>query len=178
MDFLKVQGANGNDLQPLGIIQGTITLGCTDITHQFIVLNSIRTPLILGIDFQKKHGCSSSWTQDGRMQIKWGNAVTINSVATSEEHPIVYAPANICVPPKDVAVLLTTVRGLTIEATESLYKTEPIKGFDKQFPNLLIVPTALLYSCTDFNKCVRDESYTSQSVDIHSLLPILKIFSA
>ncbi len=142
MDFLKVQGANGNDLQPLGVIQGTITLGCTDITHQFIVLNSIQTPLILGIDFQKKHGCSSSWTQDGQMQIKWGNAVTINSVATSEEHPIVYAPANICVPPKGVAVLLTTIRGLTIEATESLYKTEPIKGFNKQFPNLLIVPTA------------------------------------
>ena len=89
MDFLKVQGANGNDLQPLGVIQGTITLGCTDITHQFIVLNSIRIPLILGIDFQKKHGCSSSWTQDGQMQIKWENAVTINSVATSEEHPIV-----------------------------------------------------------------------------------------
>ncbi len=82
-DFLKVQGTNGNDLQPLGVIQGTITLGYTDITHQFIVLNSIRTPLILGIDFQKKHGCSLSWTQDGRMQIKWLNAVTINSVATS-----------------------------------------------------------------------------------------------
>ena len=56
MDFLKVQGTNGNDLQPLGVIQGTITLGCTDITHQFIVLNSIRTPLILGIDFQKNTG--------------------------------------------------------------------------------------------------------------------------
>ncbi len=36
---------------------------------------------------------------------------------------------------------------------------------------------SLLYSCADFNKSVRDECYTSQSVDIYSLLPILKIFS-
>ena len=35
----------------------------------------------------------------------------------------------------------------------------------------------MLYSYANTNKTVRDECCTSQSVDIHSLLPILKVFS-
>ena len=109
---LNVQGANGGNLHPIGLTMGTLSIGTTSFIHHFLVLKSLKVPLIMGLDLQKKYGLCQDWTRDGKMLIKHNKDIMISSIRINEQLPVIYAPDTLCIPAEGISALPTKMRNL------------------------------------------------------------------
>jgi hypothetical protein len=163
----QVRGANGDDLQPLGLITGMVTLGTTIINHRFIVLRKLSMPLILGLDIQRTHKLYQDWAMDGRMLIRTKKEVMVHTIDVVEQTPVVFAKQQIAVPPGGLAVLPTQLRAFDSEKAKEdnlqYYSVEIVDSFAQLFPNLMMIPT--IYNVND-RKNVAPIICVNKSTDI------------
>ena len=60
----KLVTASGKPLSVVDHIAATVQIGQLKVRHNFIVVNSLVTPVILGTDFLQKHGLTLDFTAD------------------------------------------------------------------------------------------------------------------
>ena len=63
--------ANGSPMHIIGHATITIHLKNLRVTHHFIVIESLMTDVILGIDFQREYRISDDWDEDKRCYIRY-----------------------------------------------------------------------------------------------------------
>ena len=136
----SVKSASGGNLQPMGKIECTFTLGEREYTQPFIVCRKLTRSIILGRDFLRGHRLHVGWSKQRRFQVKSGKQVLVEAI-TAEENPVVMLKRNITVPSKTLVVveMQTTVPNLE---SATFYDFSPTERYLKQGLNLVLIPIA------------------------------------
>ena len=59
---LNVVSASGEDILPIGMVTCKFKIQNTPFEHNFIVCKRIKRPMILGLDFLRKHKIGTTWS--------------------------------------------------------------------------------------------------------------------
>jgi hypothetical protein len=134
---LSVVAAGGKPLGMLGEAYFTLKLGRETFSHPFLVLNNLRSAVIIGNDMQQKFRLGQSW-KDGRMMISKGSRCVIYSVDTHPRPLRLHAQMKTVVPPHCVAAIAATLDGgVALTDTEGeLLHLKP-----KHLDSLVAIPT-------------------------------------
>ena len=57
----KVMGADGSDLDSMGTVELTFSIGTNKVAQDFIVCRELRRNIILGVDFAKRNCAGIQW---------------------------------------------------------------------------------------------------------------------
>ena len=63
--------ADGSPMHIIGHATITLHLKNLRVTHHFIVVESLMTDIILGIDFQREYGISYDWDEEKQCYIRY-----------------------------------------------------------------------------------------------------------
>ena len=99
----KVIGADGGDLDSMGIVQLTLRIGTSKVTQDFIVCRELRRNIILGVDFAKRNCAGIQWTTN-RTRVLSLNGIKAVEVEEDELGIPVTASYHVKIPPRHNAV--------------------------------------------------------------------------
>ena len=113
--------ADGSPMHIVGHATITIHLKNLRVTHHFIVVESLMTDVILGIDFQREYRISYDWDEDKRCYIKYkGNFLCY----TEDMEPginRVSVAKTIHIPPKHNGVISVSIKGHDIKTPTACF---------------------------------------------------------
>ena len=99
------------DSSPMHVIRhATITLHLKNlrVTHHFIVVESLMTDVILGIDFQREYRISYDWDEEKRCYIKYKGQFLCYTEDMEPGINRVSIAKTICIPPNTKLLLLVS----------------------------------------------------------------------
>ena len=105
------------------IVHATITIQLKNlrVTHHFIVVKSLMTDVILGIDFQREYRISYNWDEDKRCYIRYkGNFLCYMEDMESRINRVSVAKT-ICIPPKHNGVISVSIKGHDIKTPTACF---------------------------------------------------------
>ena len=107
--------AEGSPMHIVGHATITIHLKNLQVTHHFIVVESLMTDVILGIDFQREYRISYDWDEDKRCYIRYkGNFLCYTEDMESGINRV-FVAKTICIPPKHNGAISVSIKGHDIK---------------------------------------------------------------
>ena len=127
--------ANGSPMHIIGHATITLHLKNLRVTHHFIVVESLMTDVILGIDFQSKYRISYDWDEDKRCYIRYKGQFLCYTEDMESGINWVSVAKTICIPPKHNRAISVSIKGHDIKTPTacfigSLYTDTEIKLID------------------------------------------------
>ena len=113
--------ANGSSMHTVGHATITIHLKNLRLTHHFIIVESLMTDVILGIDFQREYRISYDWDEDKRCYIRYkGNFLCYTEDMESGINRVSVAKT-ICIPPKYNGAISVSIKGHDIKTPTACF---------------------------------------------------------
>ena len=113
--------ADGSPMHIIGHATITIQLKNLQVTHHFIIVESLMTDVILGIDFQREYRISHDWDEDKRCYIRYkGNFLCYTEDMESGINQVSVAKT-ICIPPKHNGVISVSIKGHDIKTPTACF---------------------------------------------------------
>ena len=142
--------ASGEDLGARGMSLVTLVLGTEEFRHKFLVLEHLRTPVIIGNDLQQKYNMGQSWC-NGRMTLTKGNGTdkpvtVVNELRKGGDHvfPLTMV-SRLMVPPRMCLTALVKIGKDPGEQLRGIYRTEANEKFQEQRGLLTFPMTYSIY---------------------------------
>ena len=107
-NIASVTSATGTDMGPMGKVNLKINLGGHYFVHPFLLCKHLHTPLIIGLDMQRKYQLGTGWTKDKKMFISQNNKVLVASVA-EKRLPVLRPPTEVHLKPRSNAIVIAQV---------------------------------------------------------------------
>ena len=114
----KLETLTTADSLPMHIIRhATITLHLKNlrVTHHFIVVESLMTDIILGIDFQREYRISYDWDEENRCYIRYKGQFLCYTEDMQSRINRVSVAKTICIPPKHNGAISVSIKGHDIK---------------------------------------------------------------
>ena len=112
------------DDSPMHIIgHATITLHLKNlrVTHHFIVVESLMTDVILGIDFQREYQISYDWDEEKRCYIRHNGQFLCYTEDMESGINRVSVAKTICIPPRHNGAISVSIRGHDIKTPTACF---------------------------------------------------------
>ena len=112
------------DGSPMHIIRhATITLHLKNlrVTHHFIVVESLMTDVILGIDFQREYQISYYWDKEKRCYIRHNGQFLCYTEDMESGINRVSIAKTICIPPRHNGAISVFIRGHNIKTPTACF---------------------------------------------------------
>ena len=107
--------ADGSLIHIIGHATITIHLKNLRVTHHFIVVESLMTDVILGIDFQREYRISYDWDEDRRCYIRYKGQFLCCTEDTESGINRVSIAKTIRIPPKHNRAISVSIKGHDIK---------------------------------------------------------------
>ena len=107
--------ANGSQMHIVGHATITIHLKNLRVTHHFIVVESLMTDVILGIDFQREYRISYNWDKDKRCYIRYKGHFLCYTEDMESGINRVSVAKTIRIPPKHNGAISVSIKGHDIK---------------------------------------------------------------
>ena len=121
------------DGSPMHIIRhATITLHLKNlrVTHHFIIVESLMTDVILGIDFQREYRISYDWDEEKRCYIRYKGQFLCYTEDMESRINRVSIANTICIPPKHNGMISVTIKTPTACFIRSQYTDTEVRLID------------------------------------------------
>ena len=113
--------ADGSPMHVIGHATITIHLKNLRVTDHFIVVESLMTDVILGIDFQREYRILYDWDEDKRCYIRYkGNFLCYTEDMESGINQVSIAKT-ICIPPKHNGAISVSIKGHDIKTPTACF---------------------------------------------------------
>ena len=113
--------ADGSPMHIVGHATITIHLKNLRVTHHFIVVESLMTDVILGIDFQREYRILYDWDEDKQCYIRYkGNFLCYTEDMESGINRVSIAKT-ICIPPKHNGAISVSIKGHDIKTPTACF---------------------------------------------------------
>ena len=105
------------------IRHATITLHLKNlgVTHHFIVVESLMTDVILGIDFQREHRISYDWDEEKQCYIRYKGQFLCYTEDMESGINRVSVTKTICIPPKHNGAISVSIKGHNIKTPTACF---------------------------------------------------------
>ena len=149
---LTVTTASGESIAPVGIVECAFIVGKKEFSHNFIVCEKMRRPMILGLDFLRKHRIGTGWSAQGKFMLQTQNQLLVESIETffKEESPKLITKSGIEIPERSLVVIQTKVE-IPPEHCERMFDTVPTKEMVEEYPELITIPLIHKTSQRNYN---------------------------
>ena len=137
---LKVTTASGESIAPVGMIECPFTIGEKNFSHNFIICEKMRRPMILGFDFLMRHRIGTGWCPEGKFMLQSQNQPLVESIETffKEESPKLTAKSEIEIPERSLVVIQARVE-IPPEHCERMFETVPAEEMLEEYPELVAI---------------------------------------
>ena len=149
---LTVTTASGESIAPVGMIECPFTVGRKDFLHNFIICEKMKRPMILGLDFLRKHRIGTRWSPQGKFMLQTQNQILIESIETffKEESPKLTTKSGIEIPERSLVVIRARVE-IPPEHCERMFDTVPTEEMVEEYPELIAIPLIHKTSQRNYN---------------------------
>ena len=113
--------ANSSPMHIIGHATITIHLKNLRVTHHFIVVESLMTDVILGIDFQREYRISYDWDEDKRCYIRYKGQFLCDTEDMESGINRVSIAKTIHIPPKHNGVISVSIKGHDIKTPTACF---------------------------------------------------------
>ena len=113
--------ADGSPMHIIGHATITIHLKNLQVTHHFIVVESLMTDVILGIDFQREYRISYDWDEDIRCYIRYKGQFLCYTEDMESGINRVSVAKTIRLPPKHNGVISVSIKGHDIKTSTACF---------------------------------------------------------
>ena len=102
--------ANGSPMHIIGHATITLHLKNLRVTHHFIIVESLMTDVILGIDFQREYRISYDWDEEKQCYIRYKGQFLCYTEDMESGINRVSVARTICIPPKHNGVISVSIK--------------------------------------------------------------------
>ena len=113
--------ANSSPMHIIGHATITLHLKNLRVTHHFIVVESLMTDVILGIDFQREYRISYDWDDENRCYIKHKGQFLCYTEDIESGINRVSIAKTICIPPKHDGAISISIKGHNIKTPTACF---------------------------------------------------------
>ena len=113
--------ANGSPMHIIGHATITIHLKNLRVTHHFIVVESLMTDVILGIDFQREYRISYDWDEEKQCYIRYKGQFLCYTEDMESGINRVSIAKTIRIPPKHNTVISVSIKGHDIKTPTACF---------------------------------------------------------
>ena len=113
--------ADGSPMHIIGHATITIHLKNLRVTHHFIVVESLMTDIILGIDFQREYGISYDWDEEKRCYIRYKGQFLCYTEDMESGINRVSVAKTIHIPPKHNGAISVSIKGHDIKTPTACF---------------------------------------------------------
>ena len=113
--------ANGSPMHILGHATITVHLKNLRVTHHFIVVKSLMTDVILGIDFQREYRISYDWDEDKQCYIRYKGQFLCYTEDMESGINRVSIAKTIRIPPKHNGAISVSIKGHDIKTPTACF---------------------------------------------------------
>ena len=113
--------ADSSPMHIIGHATITIHLKNLQVTHHFIVVKSLMTDVILGIDFQREYRISYDWDEDKRCYIRYKGQFLCYTEDMKSGINQVSVVKTICIPPKHNGAISVSIKGHDIKTSTACF---------------------------------------------------------
>ena len=99
----------------------SIHLKNLQVTHHFIVVESLMTDVILGIDFQREYRISYDWDEEKRCYIRYKGQFLCYTEDMESGINRVSVAKTICIPPKHNRAISVSIKGHDIKTPTACF---------------------------------------------------------
>ena len=103
--------ADGSPMHIIGHATITLHLKNLRVTHHFIIVKSLMTDVILGIDFQREYRISYDWDEEKRCYIRYKGQFLCYTEDMESGINRVSVAKTICIPPKHNGAISVSIKG-------------------------------------------------------------------
>ena len=134
------------------MVECAFVVGKREFSHNFIVCEKMRRPMILGLDFLRKHRIGTGWSTQGKFMLQTQNQLLIESIETffKEESPKLITKSGIEIPERSLVVIQAKVE-IPPEHCERMFDTVPTKKMIEEYPELITIPLIHKTSQRNYN---------------------------
>ena len=113
--------ADGSPMHIIGHATITLHLKNLRVTHHFIVVESLMTDVILGIDFQREYRISYDWDEEKWCYIRYKGQFLCYTEDMESGINRVSIAKTICIPPKHNGAISVSIKGHNIKTTTACF---------------------------------------------------------
>ena len=113
--------ADGSPMHIIGHATITLHLKNLRVTHHFIVVESLMTDVILGIDFQREYQISYDWDDEKRCYIRHKGQFLCYTEDMESGINRVSIAKTICIPPRHNGAISVSIRGHDIKTPTACF---------------------------------------------------------
>ena len=113
--------ADGSPMHIIGHATITLQLKNLQVTHHFIVVESLMTDVILGIDFQREYRISYDWDEEKRCYIRYKGQFLCYTEDMESGINRVSVAKTIHIPPKHNGVISVSIKGHDIKTPTACF---------------------------------------------------------
>ena len=113
--------ANGLPMHIIGHAMITLHLKNLRVTHHFIVVESLMTDVILGIDFQREYRILYDWDEDKQCYIRYKGQFLCYTEDMESGINRVSVAKTICIPPKHNGAISVSIKGHDIKTPTACF---------------------------------------------------------
>ena len=149
---MNVSTASGENIGVKGMVRCSFRIGTTIFTQRFVVCKGIKRPLILGLNFLRKHQVGTTWSLDGKFFLQRKDKVLIESLETffKEEKPKIITKSQVDIPGRSLVVITPRVH-LAPEHCDRIYDTQAVQQMMDEYPDLVSIPMIHKTSQREYN---------------------------
>ena len=112
---------DGSPMHIVGYATITIQLKNLWVTHHFIIVESLMTDVILGIDFQREYRMSYDWDEDKRCYIRYKGQFLCYTEDMESGINRVSIANTICIPPKHNGAISVSIKRHDIKTSTAFF---------------------------------------------------------
>ena len=113
--------ANGSPMHIIGHATITLHMKNLRVTHHFIVVESLMTDVILGIDFQREYRISYDWDEEKWCYIRYKGQFLCYTEDMESGINRVSIAKTICIPPKHNGAISVSIKGHNIKTPTACF---------------------------------------------------------
>ena len=113
--------ADGSPMHIIGHTTITLHLKNLRVTHHFIIVESLMTDVILGIDFQREYRISYDWDEEKRCYIRHKGPFLCYTEDMESGINRVSVAKTICIPPRHNGAISVSIRGHDIKTPATCF---------------------------------------------------------
>ena len=138
---LNVVSASGEDILPIGMVTCKFKIQNTPFEHNFIVCKRIRRPMILGLDFLRRHRIGTTWSDKGKFSLQKSNQILIESIEEffGDDKPKLKTKSVVEIPARSLVVIHARVN-IPPEHCERLFEATATEEMLIEHPQLATIP--------------------------------------
>ena len=145
---MRVNGANGTSLQPVGLTDVEFEMYGRTFTQEFIVCSLLRRPIILGTDFMEKNDIMTGF-KNGKKVLMCQGTVLTEEVEDEKGTPF-FSKRSIRIPARTAATTEITLhppgKDTTTPKLSGFQYVNPSESLKEDYPNLYIPEMAIRHA--------------------------------